>query len=328
MKLSAMLAGLVGMWSGWMVETACAQDGDLVLQYAFEDVSAGAVDSSPYGNDGALEAIEAADGAEGGGIRLDGTGSCIRVPASASLMPGEITLAAWIWLEERPADVAPLVFKRNAGYNDNESYSLQVTPEGRARMVLGNGMWQVMADSSVQLETGRWHHVAGTFAQPRMAVYVDGALAGTASYDQPLQHQPETEVFIGSRDHLAHPMGPYLAGRLDEVRIYRRALDAEGLMELAAMGESGGPDPDSGAVDADRGTLPLEISRMVVHGGRSSDATLRWASVPGKRYTVLWSTNLMESFVVLAPDWVATGTQSVFIHRAEEIPAAYYTVRE
>lgn len=325
-------------WAAGGVLVAAGQSEGLVLHYSFEGAAADAMDSSGYGNHGTLVETHRVPGVAGRGVGLDGTVSCIRTPSSASLMPEAFTLAAWVYLERTPSDVYPLIFKRNRGYNDNEDYSLQVTPEGRARLVLGNGRWQRILDSSVKLESGRWHHVAATFAQPRMAVYVDGRLAATAPYDQVLQHNPESDVFIGSRDHQVHPMGPYAACRLDEVRIYRRELPAEEMAALSAApdgqeAESGAGlrSEESSAWNADSSgdeSVLVEIAQMRIQGGSRTEATLRWASIPGKAYAILWSTNLVGGFVELTNGWVATNHESVFTHRTEGIPAAYYAVRE
>lgn len=199
----------------------------LVLHYTFEAVKDGVVlDASGQSNDGRLVAAELAPGVQGRGVRLDGATAYVRAPSSESLMPEAITLAAWIKLDAPPADVAPVIFKRNLGYNDNEAYSLQVTPGGAVRLALGNGNWQRLLDSDRPLELGKWHHVAATFSQPVMNVYLDGVLAATGSYDLPLQHNPAADLFIGSRDHASHPLGPFAACQLDEVRIYLRALSA------------------------------------------------------------------------------------------------------
>ena len=206
---------------------------DLVLHYTFETVKDGVVaDASGQGNDGRLVAAELGPGVQGQGVRLDGATAYVRAPSSESLMPEAVTLAAWIKLDVPPVDVAPVIFKRNLGYNDNEAYSLQVTPGCVVRLALGNGSWQRLLDSDRPLELGKWHHVAATFAQPVMNVYVDGMLAATGAYDLPLQHDLGADLFIGSRDHASHPLGPFAACQLDEVRIYRRALSAAGIGAL------------------------------------------------------------------------------------------------
>jgi hypothetical protein len=121
--------------------------GDLVLHYTFDsETGLMAEDSSPYGNDGQRVNAPLAPGVEGNGVSLDGRTSRVETPSSASLMPDEITLATWVKVDSLPGEVAPLIFKRNRGYNDNEAYSLEVTPAGVVRLALGNGWcWGTVA---------------------------------------------------------------------------------------------------------------------------------------------------------------------------------------
>ena len=69
-----------------------------------------------------------------------------------------------------------------------------------------------------------------------MTVYVDGILLASGVYDHPMQHNPGADLFIGARDHLAHPMDSFAQVGLDDVRIYARALSDVEIMGLAMGG--------------------------------------------------------------------------------------------
>jgi len=74
--------------------------------------------------------------------------------------------------------------------------------------------------------TNRWYHVAGTYDGSEMRVYVNGALANSSRDPSgPILYPPTAPFVIGSYqdDDERYP----LAGALNEVRLYRRALDAD-----------------------------------------------------------------------------------------------------
>jgi hypothetical protein len=55
---------------------------------------------------------------------------------------------------------------------------------------------------------------------------------------------------------------------------------------------------------------------------------IRWASIPGKTYELLWASDLISGFSVIASNLVATGTEMSFVQPllgAE--PTGFYTIR-
>jgi len=317
--------------------------GDLVLHYTFDGDEGGiATDSSEYGNDGLLEGAQIIpDGLWANGATFDGTGAYIRVASSESLMPEEITLSAWVKITELSEEVVSLICKRNEGFHNNEDYSLQVTPSGAVRLTLGNGGWQRILDSEERLELDKWHHVAATFSQPVMKVYVDGALAATGSYDMPLQHNPEADLLIGSRDHAQYPMGPFMGGDLDEVKIFEGALTGTEIESLFLgdqwkISNEGPRDSDGDGVPDESekraGTNPLNPNsclriKSVVTSAVGDNVVVRWACVPGERYTLLWATDLVTGFSAIASNLVATGNDLAYTNMMAGAKTGYYMIQ-
>jgi hypothetical protein len=73
--------------------------------------------------------------------------------------------------------------------------------------------------SAVTLE--RWHHLAYVIAGQKSILYLDGAEIGASL--NPLTNRTPTQGFIGSLDGYEQPFH----GKLDELRVYERALSAE-----------------------------------------------------------------------------------------------------
>jgi hypothetical protein len=81
------------------------------------------------------------------------------------------------------------------------------------------------------ITTGVWHHLAMVWNGTNQLGYVDGARVIAApigmSYDAGL-------VLIGGDINNTNPPEVFFAGRLDELQIYERALDAAEIAALAA----------------------------------------------------------------------------------------------
>ncbi len=91
--------------------------------------------------------------------------------------------------------------------------------------------WQ-HTDSSVYVSGTGWHHVAFTFddAANEQTIYVDGVALMTTNYTGSIAYNLNPNTTLGS-----HPSGSYgLSGRLDDARIYDRALEAGEIAALAA----------------------------------------------------------------------------------------------
>ncbi len=211
-----------------------ASAGHLVLHYTFDKNSATTTyDSSPLGNHGLLVgATPVASGISGLAMRFDGVDDYIRVPRADSLEPKEITVAAWVEIHQFRPNFGMLVHKRNGSFNNNEDYDLQIWENGAVRSVLANGE-QSRLDSSTRLGRGTWHHVAMTFSEPLMKLYIDGALVGVKTHSLPLAHNPKSDLLIGATDHAVYPMDLFLNCDLDELQIYNVALSEKEIAELA-----------------------------------------------------------------------------------------------
>ncbi len=159
-----------------------------------------------------------------------------------------------------------------------------------ALLLIGNDLvWQTDEITSMRPEELRvtttglydndFHHVAATWGQAEMAIYVDGVLVGSKpSQGGMLNPAPNTEFRLGSKVGIGDPLR--YTGVMDEPAVYRRALTAEQVDGIVAAGPGGkctGADGLVGPslqVEADRGGVDPIISstgRYVVFRTRSSD---------------------------------------------------------
>ncbi|MDZ7343498.1 MAG: FG-GAP-like repeat-containing protein [candidate division KSB1 bacterium] len=209
-------------WS--VIEASTANDGNAIWQVP--------AITSP---NGLVRIADAADGdpsdtsnkkfeiveAKGGGFALsfDGVNDAGRLPDNALLSGGpgkSLTVEAWVKLSRLDA-TSPIVLKFLDG--DQKDWGLFVSAGKLGVAIENNGdNWVYLAGSVL---AGVWTHVAFTFDNSANIVrlYINGIEAG-AGFSQ-LKDMPDTPapVLFGANPY----NGAYLAGVLDEVRIWNHA---------------------------------------------------------------------------------------------------------
>lgn len=118
----------------------------------------------------------------------------------------------------------------------NVPYALNVTAEGKARMMFMSSGITYSATSTTDVDDGEWHHVVGTYDGDAVKVYVDGVLEDTNS--SPSGNLPTGigPLRIGA-DYQAVPAGFFL-GSIDDVRLFGRALSATEVRTLFGVGNA------------------------------------------------------------------------------------------
>jgi hypothetical protein len=170
-----------------------------------------------------LEGASWARGKYGSGLQFDGENDCLSIANAAELnFTEEFTLEAWV----RPDDEenrAIISQEDNAAAEGEEpfAYSLLVGGEAggpRGWLRRGGEEGHEGVAGGDPLPPNAWSHVALTDDGARLRVYLDGELVGT---------DPAIPLTTGagplSIGCLAE-YGNYFKGRLDEVRVYNRAL--------------------------------------------------------------------------------------------------------
>ena len=195
-----------------------ALDTSLVAYYPF---NGNANDESGYGNHGVLSGGSYVPG------RID---SCLELtpdehgdaPNATSLNPSEISVAVWVNFDALATGNSNQFLLCKGNDQTQGSYYISQNGSQQFHFYLGaNGIDQVYAASqTLSLETNRWYYIAGTYDGDTLKIYVDGILSGLAP----------AQIAIGNTSllHIGYQDLPsseyFLNGRLDEVRIYNRAL--------------------------------------------------------------------------------------------------------
>jgi hypothetical protein len=199
--------------------------GDLLAKWDFETLEDGHfADSST--NDCRLKAegeLSLADD-RGGKVLQCGAGGAVATTPAPFFHPGGVTVSLWC----KPTEA-----------NQSDRWMLNTVGRGtegyRLGFVGGHPVWQVPREKwgnglrgPKPLAVGEWSHVAATFDNKVMRLYVNGKEVGTLERRGFIN--PGSSITVGG--HSADMDRARFRGCLDSVRVYRRVLSAKEIAEL------------------------------------------------------------------------------------------------
>jgi hypothetical protein len=194
------------------------------------------LDRSGNGNNGGIAAIDPQNGWTTGkvGAALDvpnavGAGVIVAPTTSINGVRTAFTIAAWAYRDAHINDRHMVVLSRQLGNQSTELYLLGFHNNTLLVWLYGN-------PSSINLRANRaaplttWIHVAVTWDGQTVRLYQNGESVGTLAYNStwPAADKP---LILGNNANSSGIDQP-LIGRLDEVRLYNRALPQAAIQAL------------------------------------------------------------------------------------------------
>ncbi len=198
---------------------AVAAPSSLVAAYGFEEASGtAATDSGTHGNAGTLSGpTRTSAGRFGRALSFDGTNDYVVIADSDSLdLTTGMTLEAWVYPTALGLRARPVVFKAPG----DPVYDLHAGLGGRpsARVLVG-AREEAAGTGAIPLNT--WTHLAATYDGGTLTLWVNGSPVGSRSVTGSILASTGALRLGGSQAR------DWFRGRIDEVRIYDRALGAE-----------------------------------------------------------------------------------------------------
>ena len=211
-----------------------AQDEHTVLLYTFESGTGKTVkDLSGNGNDGELMGPKWGEGNPGGGLTFGGNAprDFVEIPDSESLDLVEgLTIEMWLYLE---------AWSTAGGTGATKETTYKVGPRSDKkvliRMTTDKHAWgAAVAAGKTDMPLKKWAHIAGTYDAKSgdAKIYIDGVLDGEGKIGGNIT--PNDDVLW-----LGRGAGPFLEGRMDEVRISNIARSEQEIQELMNKGIEG-----------------------------------------------------------------------------------------
>ncbi|MBD5778353.1 family 43 glycosylhydrolase [Pelagicoccus sp. NFK12] len=270
------------------LESAEAKSSPPLLYASFGfDASSGTsvVDSSVSGWEGALAGDASwASGRDGNAVQLHGGDGHVLLPEGIVSELDEITISTWAYLDERH------FWSRIFDFGSGTGNYLFLTPNGgggTVRFAITDGSGEQVVDGSEPLPLGEWLHLAVTMKGSLAILYVNGEEVGR---NGEMTLNPSS-LGVTSQNYIGRSQwpDPYLEGRVDDFRIYSKALDAEGV--VAVMQEDVRPELDPAEANAVRFLFDQSHLRITLNN-----------TISGRRYQVENSETLLDS------DWEPVGT--------------------
>ena len=191
----------------------------LVAAYGFNEGSGTVVnDASGNGNNGTINgATWTTSGKYGNALNFNGTNALVTINNAASLqLTTGMTLEAWVY----PTVTGP--WWGDVIYKGNDNYYLEGTSNPSGFPAMGGTLPNAppLYGTGV-LALNTWTHLAATYDGATMRLYVNGVQVASRA---------QTGTIVTSTNPLQiggdSIYGQYFTGRIDEVRIYNRALSA------------------------------------------------------------------------------------------------------
>lgn len=233
-----------------------------VAVYSFEN---NALDSSGFGNHGAVAGgISYGAGNVGQVGQFNGAGNSVVIP---SPLVNDFSIAYWI---KTTATAGTGQWWSGAGIVDGE-VSGAVNDFGTAligsKAAFGVGNADTTITSTSAINDGQWHHVTATRASGSgaMKLFVDGLLQATGTGPTGSRTAPNALRIAGMQ-----PGYGYLAGALDEVRLYTYPLSAGQVFAMANPAPAPWLSTDIGAPAAD-GFAGRNVAGTWSVGGSGAD---------------------------------------------------------
>jgi len=192
-----------------------------------------AADSSPSRISGALRNDPVwSSGKRRGALSFDGRSSYVEIPKDPRLyFQGPFTVAALVNVAILPkSEFGMYVLSDYATDANHSSFAIRVLPTGAVQF-----FWQSdkeippHATSTGRVVPGTWTHLAGVWDGGMRTVYLNGVPDGTSG-------DPQTRTDNRGNVSIGRPgafNGLYFNGRIDEVRLYNRALSTAEFRALA-----------------------------------------------------------------------------------------------
>ena len=173
---------------------------------------------------------------------FDGSGDYIDVTDNTSINFGQdvdFTIGAWVKTTQAAAAGSwPMIVNKeyDSAGGTRQGYALVLHNSDISSIwyfnVVVNGSFYVASGSS-DIADGQWHHIMGVRRGSTIYAYQDGVLANTA-----VASSGDTSRAVDLRIGAISGTGvwDYYQGNIDELRIYRRALDTNEILHLSEWG--------------------------------------------------------------------------------------------
>jgi hypothetical protein len=187
------------------------------------------VDNSGNGHDGTWRGepvLRAAAGVSGGALEFDGTDDYINIADHADFdITNAITISAWIYLDNIGSQKAILDKKFDGAASGFRFVAFWSTLNFRFSDGITTNIHVFAADGILQ--PGRWYHAGVVYDRETVRLYLDANEVVAEAHTEPIA---TNSVSLRIANYASNAY--WLDGRVDDVRLYNRALSASDISNL------------------------------------------------------------------------------------------------
>jgi hypothetical protein len=212
------------------VFTEAGIDLGLVALYTFDETSGTtSADTSGNGHAASLQGATFGPGLKNNAATMNGMGQYLTLPNAIVNGLTSFSISTWLNLNAAPTHChifdfgsGPTTYMFLTPHSGNRTLQFAITTSGPTGGQTIN---------SLMLPTGSWQHVVVTLSGPIGTVYVNGVRVAqnTTMVLNPTSLGATTQNWLGRSQFT---MDPYLNARIDQFRIYNRALSASEVQQL------------------------------------------------------------------------------------------------
>src|SRR3989339_2049254 len=242
------------------IVAAGINDG-LIVYYDFDEANGTVAYDSAGSRDASLENGAAwTTGKEGSAVSFDGANDYVDAGTDSLGVSSAITVSAWVTRAGSGSDATTGIVERG-----NYMYPFWLDMVGQS---VKNGV-RTSGTNYIQnpddITDNAWHHLAFTYNGSYQALYVDGNEVDSDSNSGTLDDRSGKLLTIG---RTAGGSG-YFNGKIDEVRIYERALSTDEISELYSGNQTGNQTED---------TTPPSVPYLTIGAVTDTSIELLWST--------------------------------------------------
>ncbi|HMJ11714.1 MAG TPA: LamG domain-containing protein, partial [Polyangiaceae bacterium] len=205
----------------------------LVAHYRFDETRGSSAADATRNNQPAtlVDGANFASGIQGNAVSLDGDGEHVSLPANIVQSYRAFSISVWVRLNTTPSGAR--VFDFGTGTTRYMFLSPRTSTNQTRFGISTGGIGAEQQLSTAALSTGNWHHVAVTLAGNTGTFYVDGAQVAqnTSMTLTPADLDDTNRNWLGRSQYTSDP---FFDGRIDNLRMYSRALTLQEVQMLEA----------------------------------------------------------------------------------------------
>ncbi len=221
-----MTQGMNGIITDYPQDAICLKtllmNQGLIASWNFDNNTGNAIDDATGNlNNGSTHHTTWTNGINGSCLNFNGTNSYVTFYQSSvfNSIDKSVSIAAWVNLNHLPSQISSSfgpIFD-----SDQDAYILyldKANGELRFKVKDINGHVEIPAIPESYLDTNTWHHVAGVCNGKDILIYLDGQLIDNHS------SSILDTLITNQLAEIGRNNGHYFDGKIDELKIYNRAL--------------------------------------------------------------------------------------------------------